>query len=574
MPAGSLNIALLVDDPDIPEWQFQMVQQIIKTRRVHLRLVIVDRADTVGGMSATLLDGSLHLLRAVDRLWGGTPLKPLRRRALHTLCRPENLYNLTDEQLPTQYAKHDIDVLLQLGQHKAPPEWLCRASRYGVWRMFTGNVAQPCDARAGLQEYVVGADKLYSGILRYQFLQQTPAQPLSRSYRQRYVFVSSGSVHPAFLHRTLEPVLWKMSAILPRLLEQLRDSRSPNGLLEQWDQRYRGRADLSVSADVAGTGTTVSWRLLYRVFARSLRAKGRALYNKVLRREVWVLLYGERSQPGDLTTLQRLMPPAGTFWADPQLFIYRQRRFIFLEEWVDAQQKGRIVCIEWYGGDRFSAAFPVLEEAYHLSYPHVFKFFGSYYMVPESADNKTISLYRCTRFPDRWEFVHHLMENVAAYDATLCEHAGRWWMFVNMRQHPYSSSDDLLYLYSADSPLSQQWLSHPSNPIVTDVSSARPAGKILRLGDKLYRPSQNCAASYGRGLNLNQIISWNDNHYQERTLGQYMPDGKAGLYGMHTFSMPGNAVLSDGVVRQPRRVSNSWQWMNNKNSNGKLDRKK
>ena len=45
-------------------------------------------------------------------------------------------------------------------------------------------------------------------------------------------------------------------------------------------------------------------------------------------------------------------------------------------------------------------------------------------MIPESAENRTIELYRFRVFPDDLEFVHILMENVEAYDATLVEYNG------------------------------------------------------------------------------------------------------------------------------------------------------
>ena len=38
-----------------------------------------------------------------------------------------------------------------------------------------------------------------------------------------------------------------------------------------------------------------------------------------------------------------------------------------------------------------------------------------------------------------------------------------------------------LYLFYSDNLLSQNWKSHPMNPVISDVKRARPAGKILEL---------------------------------------------------------------------------------------------
>ncbi len=53
-------------------------------------------------------------------------------------------------------------------------------------------------------------------------------------------------------------------------------------------------------------------------------------------------------------------------------------------------------------------------------------------MMPETAENKTIEVYRCVEFPYRWELAVTLMTNVNAVDATLVEHENRWWLFVNI----------------------------------------------------------------------------------------------------------------------------------------------
>ena len=54
--------------------------------------------------------------------------------------------------------------------------------------------------------------------------------------------------------------------------------------------------------------------------------------------------------------------------------------------------------------------------------------------------------------------------------------------------------------------LTNKWTPHPENPIVTDIRTARPGGKIFIQDGKIYRPSQDCSIRYGRALNMNQII--------------------------------------------------------------------
>lgn len=539
MPSQSLNIALIVNNSFVPEWQYQLVQRILRLRRIHLKMVVV-AAGVPETFIARLLRRSLNLLKAIDRLGLASPGDPTHLRSLATLCHKQVFHNLGEDGLEAIYADRSIDVILAPDQYAGLPEWLFRHCRYGVWRLFSGSANTVLNEWTGVGEYVAGEKQIYAGI---------SAQKSSDAKVTNYIFLTSNSINRTFFHRSLEPMLWKMAGILPRLLQQVRDSDDRELMLVGRHKRYASRS----------RALALGWRhrtkpglpLLMSFFSTMLAGKWTALQRKILKKEKWTLLYGvyNESVGLQLENLQALTPSAGKHWADPQLVQHQQRHFIFLEEWVDQDNKGRIVCMEWQKGDRFSAAIPVLEEKFHLSYPQVFQFADQYYMVPESAENKNIALYRCTRFPDRWEFVHNLLEGVEAYDATLHEYQGCWWMFVNIRVHPYSSSDDLLYLYSAKSPLSREWISHPCNPIVSEVSSARSAGKIIQFDNNFYRPSQNCAGSYGRGLNLNQIVQWNNEQYQERTLHRYLPDGESGLFGIHTLSVFGDKVLSDGIIK-------------------------
>ncbi len=104
------------------------------------------------------------------------------------------------------------------------------------------------------------------------------------------------------------------------------------------------------------------------------------------------------------------------------------------------------------GDGRFTEPKAVIRRPYHLSYPFIFEWHGDDYLIPESASNRTIELYRCVRFPDEWEFQHCLMEGISAYDATLVEHQGRWWMFAAVKAREGASTWDELCIFHARVP--------------------------------------------------------------------------------------------------------------------------
>ncbi len=122
----------------------------------------------------------------------------------------------------------------------------------------------------------------------------------------------------------------------------------------------------------------------------------------------------------------------------------------------------------------------MLERDCHVSYPLTFTWNGSWYMIPETAQNRTVELYRAVDFPHRWEFELVLLSDIEAVDATAAEIEGSWWMFVNIGVEGASTWDEL-HLYSAPTPLGP-WVPHARNPVKSDVRSARPAGRVFSRG--------------------------------------------------------------------------------------------
>src|SRR5690606_21018624 len=110
---------------------------------------------------------------------------------------------------------------------------------------------------------------------------------------------------------------------------------------------------------------------------------------------------------------------------------------------------------------------------------------------PETSENKTIELYKCVDFPYKWELSKVLMNNVSAVDSTILKHNNKYWLFCNIKENEGASSLDELFLFYSDSLQEGEWISHPLNPIVSDVSQSRPAGHIFKENGRLYRPSQN-----------------------------------------------------------------------------------
>jgi hypothetical protein len=242
------------------------------------------------------------------------------------------------------------------------------------------------------------------------------------------------------------------------------------------------------------------------------------------------------------------IPPIDRCWADPFLWVHENIYYVFVEEAPYSTRRGHIACLTLDKEMNILSNQIVLERPYHLSYPFIFKHKGQLYMIPETGENNGVELYRCVHFPDQWEFEKALLRNVRALDATLVEAEGKWWMFANIEEN--GSTWHTLNLYYADDPLSDQWTPHPLNPVVNDVSSARPAGKIFFEDGRLIRPSQDCSVRYGYAINFNHITKLTETEYAETCEHIFKPPSRSLTIATHTFNDMAGLTVIDAKRRR------------------------
>jgi hypothetical protein len=247
---------------------------------------------------------------------------------------------------------------------------------------------------------------------------------------------------------------------------------------------------------------------------------------------------------------RQLTPPDACFWADPFPVVDRGRCFLFFEEFTTAGQKGRIMTAECGRGGFLSEPECVLERPYHLSYPFVFESHGALYMIPETRANRTIEVYACTSFPNKWELCRTLFPGIDASDPTPARIEDRWWLFTNVGR--FSSAYDDLYLFHAADPLGK-WTPHRGNPVKSDVRSGRSAGRIVIADGKAFRISQDCSRRYGYALNAHEITRLDPAGYHEKCAGRIAPARcSRRLLGIHTANAAGGLIFADALVQRSR----------------------
>lgn len=233
------------------------------------------------------------------------------------------------------------------------------------------------------------------------------------------------------------------------------------------------------------------------------------------------------------------------FYADPFLFEYRNRHYLFVEEFPYATGRGIISVAELLEDGSFSAPKAVLEEPHHLSYPQVFEISGEIFMIPESGAARELVLYRAEGFPGRWVRDTVLLSAVDFNDATLLQSGGRFWLFGTER-FGYGSASDTMSVYSALS-LRGPYEPHPLNPITINRSAARPGGAFIRRGERLFLPVQDGSRAYGGGLGLIELLHLD---LDEVVFGSVQPIEVGAAWprrGIHTLNRSGRIEVIDSA---------------------------
>lgn len=215
-------------------------------------------------------------------------------------------------------------------------------------------------------------------------------------------------------------------------------------------------------------------------------------------------------------TAAQVTDVSARFVADPFMVAVGQRWHMFFEVWNRESDKGEIGLAVSDDAKSWVYQRIVLAEPFHLSYPYVFQWQGTYYIVPETRRANSVRLYKALHFPDEWRFERTLLENCDLGDSSLFYAGNRWWLFSGTGVPPYRA--DTLRLFHAED-LQGSWREHPKSPLIRgNVHIARPGGRVLVQGERIVRFAQDCDGGYGLRVRALEVAELTPRRYREREL--------------------------------------------------------
>ncbi len=534
MVKESLKIAIIAKSTNFPEWVHDVISQINNSDFMELKLILIKQENTMNTSVSAVKTTWLYRMLMKLYLLAESKIIPVANNSVKlseykNAMQDVKIINFENSLTLNQIEEiswQNPDVLLNVDLNSVPAN-IISLFQLGI---IYNKISYPDTCTdLPMDWFVMNNYPCIEAKLIFRDRKLVSQKKLVQTYFSPDSF---------FINRVKSQYFWKASLITMRGLNELYNIKNNicNRDYEKDKVRKRKNYDSFYLNSI----------IIYKHLLKYIR---KAIDNKLNVRQ-WIILYKKSSsRPGAIDEYQKIVPPKKNFWADPHVIERNGSHFIFIEEFTYKTNKGHLSVLEIDSNGKVNKPVKILEKPYHLSYPFIFEHEGNMYMIPETEQNETIDVYKCAEFPAKWEFYKHLFEGISAVDSTMAHYNGKWWIFLNKKNGNYMSYKDELYLYYADSPLSDKWTAHPLNPVVSDVRSARSAGRIYKHNGFLIRPSQDCSVEYGYRIKLNKIIELNETNYREVEFDMIQPNYDKNICGMHTLAQSDEFTVLDCKIK-------------------------
>jgi hypothetical protein len=520
-----LRIGIIVENEFVPAWVNEVIIGITKLTNVECTVAIQYSSGsfenlffkTFDKLNSTLLSGKPNLTKKNRlALAGAIPIIKGKSK--------EN--RLSQEECEII---RNTDLLLNF-TFALPEESIAQLPRLGVWGLFDSKNHLPLNHFTGFNEWFdqQPVTAIFVGQTKKNFALSRLADGLIKTE-----YLSYSRNQTAIYAKAIDLVL--------RLVERLSNTTELT-VTDFIREPVIKKTEIKISLWIF---MVACWRLLYRVAEKSL--------DTIFFIRQWVLFFSFEPLTFpklDFKKFKELVPAKDRIWADPFVISQDDKHYIFFEELLVKTNKGHISCMMLSAEGETQESKIIIDRPYHLSYPYLLKQNNIWYMVPESADNKTVDLFECAEFPFKWEFRQSLLRNVQAYDSSVHFYKNKFWLFCTIKKTEGASTDDDLYIFFSEEFPTSNWVPHPLNPVLSDPSVARPAGKIFSYKDELYRPSQIGVPRYGYGLSLNKITELSESSYKEESVSKAVPDWRNDLLSVHTLNFTDQVTIIDGQLKR------------------------
>src|SRR3972149_1923025 len=533
MLTNKLRIGFVIDQSPISSWKYYIIEKVSQLDFCELcQIIPINNINKEKNVTKTLFQSLLLKYEQRKIIENPSSFEKKELSNFSKFFHSSKNYISNNELIIDDDKKIEelnLDVIINLSSLKVKGK-IIDSIKFGIW--YFNPISRIFDDLSGFEE-----------ILNDTPIITTNLQCITNNEENEKII--TGCYSPTnflSLRRSSNAVNWNKSKIILLSLEKLYN-------LNKLDPRIQNETIINNVVNLSSILNNRQYaKLFLKMIQKSMKSK---FYNKFYF-DQWILMFNfDTHLSTSFSKFQSLKPEKDRFWADPHIVFEDNYYYIFLEEFPYAQNKGHITLFQMNENGNIQTRKKILEKSYHLSYPFVFKFKDTYYMIPETHSNHAIELYECINFPFTWKFSKNLMKNIDAVDTTLFHHNDKWWLFTCISRYNQIKTWDDLFLFYTDDLIEGSWKSHPYNPIVSDIRKARSAGKIFLRDGNIIRPSQDSSGGYGTGIVLNKI-NFDEENYNETVLEILRPNWNPKITGLHTIQYASGLTVIDAKLKRMR----------------------
>ncbi len=231
---------------------------------------------------------------------------------------------------------------------------------------------------------------------------------------------------------------------------------------------------------------------------------------------------------------QILKNPKDGWIADPFVYEYNSRTYVFVEKWDYKLQKGVIAYCEYLDNPEDVVWKDVIREDLHMSYPFIWSDNNGIHLMAETSESGLLYYYTSSSFPEVWHKDRYIDKGCYADTTLLTNYNERNYLFTYM-----VGKKGRLYKAVWDEKSTERldW-----RFVSSDSMLSRPGGNFIREEDKTYRIAQDCSNRYGEAVFIIEVINLSPNCYEEKVIKKVsykdlkVQGNTKNVIGIHTYN--------------------------------------
>ena len=239
--------------------------------------------------------------------------------------------------------------------------------------------------------------------------------------------------------------------------------------------------------------------------------------------------------------------PNDRWFADPFILDVTPTHIILLvEEFINATGKGRIARLTISRHDyTLERNDTLLDLDTHLSFPTIVRKGDAVYVIPENSAGGKLNAYLYDEADAKCVPYAPPLYDKPLIDALRQDIDGNEYIFAT--QGP-DANGTKLHIYMKDE--KGEYVYHQT--VTFNDNVARNGGEFFHIGNRLYRPAQDCNGGYGRGLSIQRIEKDDKGMFTFTETARLTSPRKRLDHGMHTLNeYKGVTVVDVSSYRWP-----------------------